>query len=94
MITSFSYTNAKGETATRICNVVHESETELRGFDYNKLNQSEQEIVNKAYNPMRKPTPVPTVKASKMTAADYEELGISKDIFVKAYRIFKKSNMK
>ena len=73
MITSFSYTNAKGETATRICNVVHESETEIRGFDYNKLDQSEQETVNKVYGSKYKPTPVPTVKA---------------------YRIFKKSNMK
>lgn len=93
MIQSFSYTNAKGETAVRICNVVHESETEIRGFDYNKLSQSEQAVVNKVYGANHKPTPVPAVRV-KMTEADYKELGISKELFTKAYRIFKKSSMK
>ena len=92
MIKSFSYTNAKGETAVRICNVVHESETELRGFDYNKLSQAEQSVVNKVYGPDHRPTPVPAVRV-KMTESDYRQLGISKELFTKAYRIFKKSSI-
>ena len=93
MIQSFTYVNAKGETAIRICNVVHENDVEIRGFDYNKLDQSEQAVVNKVYGANHKPTPVPTVR-TKMTEDDYKQLGISKELFTKAYRIFKKSNMK
>lgn len=93
MIKSFSYTNAKGETAVRICNVVHESETEIRGFDYNKLSQSEQAAVNKVYGPDHRPTPVPTTRV-KMSESDYKQLGISKELFKKAFRTFKKSSMK
>lgn len=93
MITSFTYTNAKGETTVRVCNVVYESDTEIRGFDYNLLDRSEQAAVNAVYGPDRRPSPVPAA-APRMTEADYGALGIGKDVFKKAYRIFKKAAMK
>lgn len=90
MIKSFSYTNAKGHTTVRICNVVHENETEIRGFDYNKMTRAEQEIVNKVYPNDHKPTPCP-VEFHKTSEVDYDSLGIPKELFSKAYRVFKKS---
>lgn len=89
MIKSFSYTNAKGHTTVRICNVVHESPTEYRGFDYNKMTRAEQELVNKIYPNDHKPTPVPT-EFHKVSELDYDQLGIPKELFTKAYRVFKK----
>lgn len=95
MIKSFTYTNTKGQTSTRVCNVVHESPTEIMGFDYNKLNPEEQAIVNKVFASDRKPTPVPAVHATPGNGTlDYDDLGISRTLFVKAYRCFKKANMK
>jgi len=93
MIKSFSYTNAKGETKVRICNIVHESSDMIQGFDYNYLGQAEQAQVNKVYGNDHKPTPIPTVRV-KMTDEDYKQLGISKELFKKAFRTFKKANMK
>lgn len=89
MIKSFSYTNAKVHTTVRICNVVHESPTEYRGFDYNKMTRAEQELVNKIYPNDHKPTPVPT-EYHKVSELNYEQLGIPKELFTKAYRVFKK----
>ena len=71
MIKSFSYTNAKGHTTVRICNVVYE-------------------IVNKVYPNDHKPTPCPT-EFHKTSEVDYDSLGIPKELFSKAYRVFKKS---
>ena len=47
MIKSFTYTNMKSETSTRIVNIVHESESMIQGFDYKYLNSDEQATVNK-----------------------------------------------
>lgn len=91
MIKCFKYKNAKGETANRICNVVHVSDTEIRGFDYNKLSQAEQDMVNKVYPDKHKPTPVPT--GSTYGTMDYSSIGITKEVFTKAYRIFKKKQI-
>ena len=91
MIKCFKYKNAKGETAIRICNVVHVSDTEIRGFDYNKLSQAEQDMVNKVYGDNYVPTPVPT--GSTYGTMDYSAIGITKEVFTKAYRIFKKKQI-
>ena len=93
MIKSFTYTNMKSETTTRIVNIVHESESMIQGFDYKYLNSDEQATVNKIYPNDHKPTPFPTVRI-KMTDEDYKQLGISKELFKKAFRTFKKSSMK
>lgn len=93
MIKSFTYTNMKSETSTRIVNIVHESESMIQGFDYKYLNSDEQAVVNKVYGNDHKPTPFPTVRV-KMTDEDYKQLGISKELFKKAFRTFKKASMK
>lgn len=93
MIKSFTYTNMKSETSTRIVNIVHESESMIQGFDYKYLDSDEQATVNKVYGNEHKPTPFPTVRV-KMTDEDYKQLGISKELFKKAFRTFKKSSMK
>ena len=93
MIKSFTYTNLKSETSTRIVNIVHESEDMIQGFDYKYLTSDEQALVNGVYPNEHKPTAFPKVRV-KMTDEDYKNLGISKDIFRKAFRTFKKSSMK
>ena len=93
MIKSFTYTNMKSETSTRVCNIVHESEDMIQGFDYNYLNSDEQAIVNKVYGSDYKPTAFPKVRV-RMSDEDYKKLGISKELFRKAFRTFKKSSMK
>lgn len=93
MIKSFTYTNMKSETSTRIVNIVHESESMIQGFDYKYLNSDEQAAVNKVYGNEHKPTPFPTVRV-KMTDEDYKQLGISKELFKKAFRTFKKASIK
>ena len=83
----------KSETSTRIVNIVHESESMIQGFDYKYLTSDEQATVNKVYPNDHKPTPFPTVRV-KMSEEDYKELGISKELFKKAFRTFNKSSMK
>lgn len=93
MIKCFKYKNAKNEVATRIVNITNESETEYRGFDYNKLTQEEQSLIKKVYPDNHQPRPInPTLKGS-LTLKDYEAMGISYDLYSKAYRIFKKKNI-
>ena len=93
MIKSFTYTNQKAETSTRIVNIVHESDEMIQGFDYKYLNSDEQALVNKVYPHENQPTPFPKTRV-KMTDEDYANLGISKDLFKKAFRTFKKASMK
>lgn len=93
MLKCFKYKNAKNEVATRIVNVTNESDTEYRGFDYNKLSQEEQSMITKVYPDTRMPKPVCVKPKGSMTVADYDALGISYELFSKAYRIFKKKNI-
>lgn len=88
MTLNFEYVNNKGEIKHRNVIVIHESQTKIAGFDLAALNQEEKDLVKSKFG--KKPvTDFPTEK----TSIDYEQLGISKEVFKKSYRLFNKVNI-
>lgn len=88
MTLNFEYVNNKGEIKHRNVIVIHESQTKIAGFDLATLNQEEIDLVRSKFG--KKPvSEFPTEK----TSINYEELGISKEIFKKSYRLFNKVNI-
>lgn len=88
-LTSFRYTNAKGEIANRNVYIIHEDAISIIGFDFNKLSESEKKVVHKVFDDHEITPPPPP----GTTSINYGTLGINKSIFNKAYRNFLKSNM-
>lgn len=84
----FNYVNAKGEKKARNVIVVHDGDGKIAGFDLKALNRSEAAKVRKVFG--KKPvTPFPTEKRPM----DYAAIGIPKEVFVRSYRTFNKSDI-
>jgi hypothetical protein len=86
---AFTYHNEKGQVAKRYVYKVHEDESSIVGFDFNKLTESEKKVVHKVFDSFEiTPPPAPGT-----TSLNYASLGINKAIFNKAYRTFLRKNI-
>ena len=89
-IKNFIYQKADGSVSHRSVYLVHEDASYYVGFDTSKLSDAELSAVKLAFD--TKPiTPKPS--ASLGLKVDYDKLGVSKDVFRKAYRTFLKANI-
>ena len=92
VVVKFGYMSAKGEITPREVFVIHADSNSftsgaITGFDLNKLDKGEADQVKKAFSD-KEVTPVPPRKPRGEGGMDYDSLGLSKEIFTKAYRNF------
>ena len=90
-IRTFGYFSAKGEMSRRKIYVIHEDDYGIAGFDVNDLTPDELDMVHKVFDD-KAITPMPA-RGGHKSPMDYDSLGISKDVFTRAYRNFLKSRM-
>lgn len=88
---TFNYVNAKGEKATRRAYIIHEDAEHLVGFDMKKLTRKEQNLVKKTFATHEVTNYKPHTKDSQ--PLDYAKLGIPREVFGKAYRVFSKKSI-